>query len=375
MGDNARQGDQLQELQAVWGAEKTLSRMDYVTGWYAQATNYYPDRRGEFAFVSTNSIVQGDQVHRLFPPVYDAGWKIKFAHRTFAWTSEAAAKERAVVHCVIIGFTRDAATVPRLFDYETLKGPPIELRPKTVNAYLVDGPEVWVTKRQAPLHAGLPDVAYGSKPTDGSHFLIEDEEELAQVLTDTVAAKYVRPFVGARELIHGEQRWCLWLVDLVPGDVTRSPVLRDRIAAVRDFRLASKARSTRQYPHHRLFRQVAQPDVPYLCIPAHFSESRAYATVARLSPDVIAGNANFTCPDPDGFAFGIIESSMFLTWQKTVGGRIKSDLRFSKTTSGITCRFHRLMRRRVRPSSPGESKLKRRGIYTQSAHSPSTTTR
>jgi hypothetical protein len=274
--------------------------------------------------------VQGDQVHRLFPPVYDARWKIKFAHRTFAWTSEAAAKERAVVHGVIIGFTRDAATAPRLFDYETLKGPPIELRPKTVNAYLVDGPEVWVTKRHAPLHAGLPDVAYGSKPTDGSHFLIEDEEELAQVLTDTVAAKYVRPFVGARELIHGEQRWCLWLVDLVPGDVTRSPVLRDRIAAVRDFRLASKAPSTRQYPHHHLFRQVAQPDVPYLCIPAHFSESRAYATVARLSPDVIAGNANFTCPDPDGFAFGIIESSMFLTWQKTVGGRIKSDPRFSK---------------------------------------------
>lgn len=330
LGHESRTDAQLAELQAVWGEGVALSRMDYVTGWYAQALRYFSNRDGEFAFVSTNSIAQGDQAPRLFPPVYDAGWQIKFAHRTFQWDSESPSKDKAAVHCVIVGFTRDTTVKTRLFTYDAPKAAPVEVAAKHLNAYLADGPDVWVEKRRRPLSPDLPGVTFGSMARDDGNLLINDADELAIVTADPIAAKYVRRFVQARELIHGEDRWCLWMLDLDPTDVDRSPVLKQRIAAVRAFRAASTAESTRDYPHNHLFVQLAQPDVSYLCIPRHFSEARRYATVARLPADVIVGDANFSCPDPDGFAFGIIESSMYLTWQKTVGGRIKSDLRFAK---------------------------------------------
>ena len=331
LGHEARSAEQLAELQTVWGGDKALARMDYVTGWYAKAIKYFgPGRLGEFAFVSTNSITQGDQVPRLFRPLVEAGWRIKFAHRTFAWDSETASKDRAVVHCVILGFSRAAARPVRLFTYENPRAAAVESQEARLNGYLVDGPDVWLEPRTYPLSAELPPVAFGSMPRDGGNLLIDDPRDLEVVLADPVAAKYVHRFVGARELIHGEDRWCLWLVDLDPRDLADSPVLKQRVESTRAFRAASKAASTRDYPYPHLFVQLAQPPIAYLCVPRHFSDERRYATVARLPADVIAGDSNFTCADPDGFAFGVIESSMFLVWQRTVGGRIKSDLRFSK---------------------------------------------
>jgi hypothetical protein len=260
----------------------------------------------------------------------EAGWSIKFAHRTFAWDSETASKDRAVVHCVILGFSRTPAQHIRVFTYESPRAAAIESQEARLNGYLADGPDVWLEPRTHPLSVELPPVAFGSMPRDGGNLLIDSLGDLEVVLADAVAAKYVRRFVGAKELIHGEDRWCLWLVDLDPRDLAESAVLKQRVDATRAFRAASKAASTRDYPYPHLFVQLAQPEVAYLCIPRHFSEERRYATVARLAADVIAGDSNFTCADPDGFAFGLIESSMFLTWQRTVGGRIKSDLRFSK---------------------------------------------
>lgn len=331
LGHEARSAEQLAELRAVWGGESLLARMDYVTGWYAKAIGYFGSGRlGQFAFVSTNSITQGDQVPRLFRPLAEAGWHIKFAHRTFAWNSEAASKDRAVVHCVILGFTRTPPQRVRVFSYPSPRGAAVEVREARLNGYLVDGPDVWLEPRTNPLSDELPPVAFGSMPRDGGNLLIDTAADLEVVLADPVAAKYVRRFVGARELIHGHARWCLWLVELDPRELAESPILKQRVEATRAFRAASKAASTRQYPYSHLFVQLAQPEVPYLCIPRHFSEERRYATVARLPANVIAGDSNFTCADPDGFAFGVIESSMFLTWQRTVGGRIKSDLRFSK---------------------------------------------
>lgn len=330
IGRKTRNADQAAELATAWGLANT-GHLDFVTAWHAKTMGYLADKKGDFAFVTTNSISQGEPVAELFPRLANAGWRINFAHRTFAWNSEAAAKDRAGVHCVIVGFTRDANTKPRLFDYETVKGIPHEVKVTTgINGYLVDAPATYVTGRTSPLSTELPAVSFGSMPRDGGNLLVS-AADYAALAADPVAAPYLRRFIGADELIKGKQRWCLWMVDLDPADVNRSPLLKARLEAVQKMRSESSAESTREWaalPHQ--FVQQAQPDVPYMCIPRHFSEHRRFATVARFDADVIAGDATFTCPDPDGFGFAIISSSMFITWQKTVGGRLESRPRFSK---------------------------------------------
>lgn len=334
LGDTTRTRAQLALMHAAWGGNKDLSRLDYVTAWHALTLRLFTDRDGEWAFVTTNSIVQGDQPARLFAPIFAAGWRIKFAHRTFAWDSQAPGK--AAVHCVIIGFTRDPDAKARLFKYEHARSEAREVPGvKTINAYLVDGPNVLVTKRSRPISAELNMPMYGSKPTDDGHLLV-GATEVEQVRADPIAAKYLRPYVGARELLHSEERWCLWLVQATGAEIHASPVLHERVEAVRQFRGRSAAASTRDYRHHHLFRQVQALATDYVCIPRHVSEERPYFPVQLLPQTVIASDATFQCPDPDGFQFAMLSSSMFLTWQKTVGGRLKSDLRFGSTLTWTT---------------------------------------
>lgn len=328
MGDHTRTAEQLAQLQAVWGGDKTLSRMDFVTAWHAQTLRYLSGLAAQWAFVTTNSVTQGDQAARLFGPIFDAGWRIKFAHRTFAWTSEATGK--AAVHCVIIGFTRSSPLEPRLFEYPTVTSEPHELKAKNVNAYLIDGPNVLIGKRSVPLSPSLPEVVKGSMATDGGNLVVE-QADYATVNTDPIAAKYLRPYIGSTELINGRERWCLWLVDLDPSDLAASPLLRDRIAAVRRMRESSTAATTRDYPHHHLFRQFGiTPTTTFVGIPEVSSVNRRYLPVALLEGGTIISNKVYGAVD-DGILFGIASSSMFVTWLKTVGGRMKSDLSFSST--------------------------------------------
>lgn len=329
LGDNTRTLEQLEDLKTAWGPDKQISRLDYVTGWHALALRFFQKRRGAFAFVTTNSITQGDQPARLFGPLFDAGWRIRFAHRTFPWDSEAPG--RAAVHCVIVGFDRVYEPRARLWDYPDLRGEPIEL-PITIgiNAYLIDGPKVLVEKRSTPIAPGVPPAKQGSKPTDGG-FLIVEPHEYDEVIADPIAAKYVRPYRMGRELVRGLDRWCLWLEDADPRDIAGSPILKKRVEGVTAFRANSRAESTRNYPYHHLFRQPQQPKKDYVGIPRVVSESRRYYTAAHLSMDVIAGDKVYTAEDPEGLFFSLISSSMFITWQRTLGGRLKSDLSFSNT--------------------------------------------
>lgn len=329
LGHATRTEEQAEDLRQAWGKDD-ISRLDYVTGWHAQALRYFRERDGLFAFVTTNSVTQGDPVPHLFGPIFDAGWKIKFAHRTFPWTSEAVGK--AAVHCVIVGFGRDLGKIKsRLFDHasNTLAA---ERQVDTINAYLVEGPNVFITKRSKPLTPGLPEATFGNMPRDDGNLVVLPEE-YEEVYGDPVARKYLRPFIGAVELLHGKERWCLWLTALDPQDLQRSAVLRHRVDAVRRFRSVSTAASTRsmaQTPH--LFGQrPALYTQPYLVIPGVSSELREYYPVRRVGPDTIASNAAFTAGDPAGVLFPIISSAMFMAWQSTVGGRLKSDLRFSNT--------------------------------------------
>lgn len=355
LGDHSRTTEQVEELQMAWGESTELSRLDYVTGWYAKSLRYFQTHNGEFAFVSTNSITQGDQPHRLFPAIFHAGWRIKFAHQTFAWDSETTSKEKAAVHCVIIGYTREKLAQPRLFTYKTPQDLPTEeSATRHINPYLVDGPDIWVGKRTSPLCPDLPAVQYGSKAVDGSrewrnasqmpgwsatpprvgegNLLIFTEDELARVQADPIAAKYVRPFLGSDELINGKTRWCLWLTQPEPS-VDQSKVLTARFDAVKAFRYRSKAPSTVEFAeyHSYRFRQIGVHGVPFLGIPEVFSENRPYATVTRFAENVIPSNKVYACPDPDGFAFAILSSAMFITWQKLVGGRLESRPSFSST--------------------------------------------
>ncbi|MGP4978491.1 class I SAM-dependent DNA methyltransferase [Brachybacterium tyrofermentans] len=327
LGHATRSTEQAEELRDVW-ERKDIGRLDYVTGWYKKAIDYFGPTPGRFAFVSTNSITQGEPVPALFGPIFEAGWRIRFAHRTFAWASEAPGA--AAVYCTIVGFDREKSKA-RLFSYASVKGDAVEQPATTINGYLIDGPNVLVEQRRARLSPSLGPAVFGSMARDGGHLIVEPDD-YAAVMDDPVAAKYVRPFIQAKELIHRTPRWCLWLVDLDPADVHRSPVLRERLEAVRAVRQESRAASTREMaatPH--LFGQRSQPDVAYVCIPRHFSEDRPFATVASFDPEVICGDANFKAEDPDGFLFAILSSSMFITWQRAVGGRLKSDLRFSNT--------------------------------------------
>lgn len=331
IGHKTKTKEQDTDLREVWGKQYD-GGLDYVTGWFKKAAGYLEETpRSRFAFVSTNSIAQGQQVPLLFKPLLEGGWRIRFAHRTFAWTSEASGA--AAVHCVITGFDREQAPLPTLFTYSTPKSEPVQLEAVHINGYLMDAAAIFVTARSKPLSPELVPVNFGTMPIDGGNLLVS-EAEYPDLISDQIAAQYVRRFIGARELVQGSRRWCLWLESLNPADLSRSPALRNRIETCRSFRESSAkggdAYKYRETPH--LFRPNSKrPSTHYVGIPRHVSETRSYFTVDRFEPEVIAGDANFTAADPDGFQFTILSSSMFITWLKAVGGRIKSDLRFSAT--------------------------------------------
>jgi hypothetical protein len=299
-------------------------RLDYVACWYAKALDYLAGRGTKAAFVSTNSITQGEQARSLGPALWDAGFQIDFAHRTFKWTSEA--RGRAQVSVVIIGFSHGRTPSRKtLFDYPYASASePVVTTPQRINWYLADGPDVFPAKRYAPLLGGLPIGTKGSQPTDGGH-LIVGPDEVAEVEADALAAKYLRRFMQATEFLYDEPRWCLWLVDADPRDLAASPVLRARLTAVRDGRLRSATASVRQQADTpALFTQVRQPGTRYLALPEVSSENRRYVPAAFLEPEVIAGNKLITFPGADLWLFGLLQSSMWMAWVGTVSGRLES---------------------------------------------------
>ena len=333
IGQYLRSKEQTDDLRFVWG-DAYDGYLDYVTGWFIKASQYFHSvpRGGRFAFVSTNSIAQGAPVAALFRPLLEGGWRIRFAHQTFAWTSEAPGA--AAVHCVITGFDRGAPhekVRPVLFTYSDPKAQPEALPVDHINPYLVEGPDLYVESRAFPLSPSLPSVRYGSKPVDGKHLIVENED-YPRFAADPIAAKYLRPFRMGREVVRGLDRWCLWMAgrDFDPQDIQRSTLLAERVRACSEFRQASKKKVTRESAtRSHLFQENHQPTAPYVAIPAVVSSARRFFTAAHLPEDFIAGNKVFTAIDADGFLFAIISSSMFITWQKTVGGRLKSDLNFS----------------------------------------------
>jgi hypothetical protein len=349
IGQYTKAADQTADMKSVWGSHYD-GYLDYVTAWFAKAVDLFsePGYGGEFAYVSTNSITQGQPVPALFSYIFSNGWRIKFAHRTFAWESEAPGA--AAVHCVITGYYKSNRRIASevLYSYPNIKGDPnAEPVKDQINGYLIDGPNVLVIDRpQGKTLGKLPQADKGAQPTDGTRelakigkqSLIIDANDYDIVMSDPIAAKYIHPFVGAEELIQGKKRWCLWLENLEPSDLKKSDVLRQRIENCRDWRTAQTqsgdAYKLKDVPH--LFRKNRQPATPYVCVPRHVSETRRFFTVAHLDPIIICGDANNIIDDPDGFAFAVLSSSAFITWQRAIGGRLESRLRFSNTLTWNT---------------------------------------
>tara|TARA_R110002020_G_scaffold276362_2_gene491732 strand:+ start:2684 stop:5407 length:2724 start_codon:yes stop_codon:yes gene_type:complete len=302
--------------------------MDFVTAWYCKTADFIKETNVEAAFVSTNSITQGEQVGILWRELLQrAPLKIHFAHRTFKWRNEA--KGIAAVYCVIVGFSVKKNLQCRLFDYESVNGEAHEVPAKQINAYLVDAPWALLENRSKNPF-GMPEMKYGSKPTDNGNFFMADEEKINFLLQEPNAALLIRPFIGAYEYLHAVPRWTLWLADLSPSDLKQLPSVLARVKAVDAFRKASKAKSTRDYPYPMLYRQITQPNTDYILIPRHSSEMRPYIPFGFFNKDVIIGDSCFALPHASLFHYGVIQSEMHMAWVRSVCGRIKSDYRYSK---------------------------------------------
>lgn len=325
LGHATRSVPQAEELRSVWN-RKDIGRLDYVTGWFKKALDFCQEK-SEWAFVATNSISQGEPVEALFSPIFNKGWKIKFAHRTFIWENQSF--EKAHVHVVIVGFSKGTFT-PCLFSYSK-EGVQSTKSVANINGYLLPAPNVFIRQRRSPLSPMLSPVTMGNMPRGES--LIIEAEDYPEAISDPLARKYIKRFVMGKELIHGKDRYCLWMTEADLSDISKSTFLSERIANVKKFRLESSAASTRamaETPH--LFGQRAyEPTSSYVGIPSVFSSTRSYAICDLLDTDTIPGNKIYVCDDADGFQFSMISSKFFIVWQKAVGGRLKSDCNFSNT--------------------------------------------
>jgi hypothetical protein len=330
VGKHYQDRDQKAELLAAFEDLRGASDLDYVACWYRKAAEYMTPRPEiRAAFVSTNSITQGEQVGILWPDLYRLGVKIHFAHRTFQWTSEARGK--AAVHCVIVGFGLQDAAEKWLFDYDGPKSEPHAIKAGNINAYLADAPDVIAYKRQQPL-APVPIMRCGNKPSDGGHLLLTPEEKAQLLAVEPGAAPWLKRYMGSEEFINGIERWCLWLDGIAPDVLRKLPQVLSRVETVRGFRLKSSAEPTRRMADNPTrFFFVSQPTEDYILIPEVSSERRRYVPVGLMPAEVISSNKNYLIAGRNLYVLGALQSAMHMAWLATVGGRLKSDFQYSAT--------------------------------------------
>lgn len=333
VGHHLQSEKQKQEMRNTLQGIKASGVMDYVSSWFYKAANYIQGTRIKVAFVSTNSITQGEQVGILWQPLISRyGIHIHFAHRTFKWTideKKAKGMRIAAVYCVIVGFAAYEPEEKWLFDYETITADPHRLSAKNINPNLVDAPSVLLENRSRPI-CNVPPMQYGSKPTDGGNFLLTDEEKNALLIKEPESRKFIRPFISAKEFLNGEKRWCVWLVGANPSEIKHLPEIMKIIERVKQFRLASIAASTRNYPHHTLFRQVTQPLDNYLLVPRTTSENRKYIPLCFFDKDAIVSDTCQAIPNATLYHFGVLTSLMHMDWMRYTCGRLEGRYRYSK---------------------------------------------
>lgn len=326
-----QQDDNRRTFELIQSAGLRTGRLDYVACWYAKALNFMrqsPMTRA--AFVSTNSITQGEQARTMVPLLEDNGAEVSFGHQTFKWSSEAPGA--AAVHCVVVGFSKKGTSSrsKRLFTYSSIAGEPVEHEVTRLNFYLVDGPNVVPQKLRRPANRAMPFSTQGSKPVDGG-FLIIDEAAHPQFDADPIASKYLRRFVQGQDMLQGKPlRWCLWLKDASPVDLRSSQLIQQRLAGVKEARLSSPTASVREYANRpALFTQDRQPSGRYFALPEVSSSNRTWIPGQFYSSDTVAGNKLIIFPEAEDWHAGLLQSSMFMAWVWAFAGRLKSDISIS----------------------------------------------
>lgn len=324
VGQAMRSKEQTEDLKDVFAPSKDYGKMDYVTGWFKKASDLIRNTNSEAAFVSSNSICQGEMVNLFWQKLLSNGVFINFAHTTFQWSSEA--KTKAAVMCIIVGFSYKERSQKMLFTgdkYEIVDH---------INGYLKAAPDVYITNRSQSINEGLAKVVQGSPPADDGRLLFSKDERDALVLKYPELSDVLLPFVGSREFINdnGFSRYCLWLVGKRPADYAHIPELTERFSYISDYRRRSpvdRIQKTADKPY--LFTQNRQPETDYLFIPRVSSSTRRYIPIGFMPPTVIASDAAVLVNNATLYDFGLISSNVHNAWMRVVAGRLKNDYRYA----------------------------------------------
>lgn len=319
---------QREDMANIFNSVKNGKILDYVSAWYFKAAQYIQDTNIKTAFVSTNSVTQGEQVSVLWGEMINKlGIKIHFAHTTFKWSNEA--KGKAAVYCVIIGYANFDTKNKKLFTYSDIKGEPSEISVKNINPYLANAEDLIIERKSQPI-CNVPKMAFGNMPLDGGNLIIEDSEKEEFLLKEPKAKPYILPLISAREFLNNKKRYCLWLENINPNELRQMPTVLERVEAVKQFRLASKAPSTQKHAiTPTLFRDRKNPD-SYILIPSTSSENRKYIPMGFFTKNNIASNSCHIVPNGTLYNFGVLMSEMHMTWVKYTCGRLESRFRYSK---------------------------------------------
>ena len=329
LGARVMSKEQSAEIACLFNGVKNAGNLDYVTGWYKKAADYIKDTTIRCAFVSTNSICQGQQVPILWPLLFSQGIHIDFAHQTFKWSNEA--RGNAAVYCIIVGFSLNKDSDKKLFLYEDIKGVPKEVPAKQINAYLMDAQNVFIDSRSKTIEERTKPLLFGSMPNDGGHLIIELNEYEDFVKQEPESQKYIKTFIGAEEFINNKKRYCLWLVNAEPKHLKQCPHILERIQKVREHREHSSREATRKLAAMpSLFGEIRQPETGnYLLIPSATSSERKYIPMGFLPSSVIASNLVLLVPNATLYEFGVLTSQMHMAWMRTVCGRLGNGYRYS----------------------------------------------
>ncbi|MDE7136944.1 MAG: methylase, partial [Ruminococcus sp.] len=323
VGHQMRSKSQVSDMEIAFYDFTKHGKLDYVCAWYNKATDLMINTDIKTAFVSTNSVIQGESVGILWKFLFEKGIEIQFAHQSFIWDSEA--NQKAHVHCVIIGFTAKKSNNQKLlYSNGTLS------KVNHINGYLIGADDIFIQARGKCLTKGLPEMTKGSQPTDGGYLLLSEEEKDDIIKKYPFSAQFIKQFVGATEFINNKKRYCIWLKGVSPAVYKNIPPVAERLKKVAECRRKSPTEAVRrdaEYP--MLFTQIRQPETNYIIIPRVSSERRRYIPIGFITPDVIASDGCSIICNATLYMFGVLTSNVHMAWTRTVCGRLKSDYRYS----------------------------------------------
>jgi hypothetical protein len=328
VGKKEQNSKQKSDLRNVLKNINGINILDYVTAWYVKAAEYIQNTNIKVAFVSTNSITQGEQVSIIWKFLLQkCKIKIHFAHRTFKWSNEG--KANAAVHVIIIGFACFDIAEKRIFIYESSRGEPQELIVKKINPYLIESKDIFVDNRNKPI-CNVPSINYGSMPIDSGHLILSDNERTIALNSEPELINLIRPYTGGDEFINDKKRWCLWLENVSPSILRKSKFVYDRLEKTKKFRFKSNRLATRKLAEiPMLFGEIRQPKTDYIIIPKVSSENRKYIPIGILNSSIITSGSVLIVTNANLFIFGVLISYMHSCWMKTTCGRMKSDYQYS----------------------------------------------